>query len=532
MAFNSFSFFLFVFMTAGIYFIVPGEKRWIVLLIASYIFYILSAGSLVILLAFTTLVAFVSAMLIEKSNTKYETAKKAENQPTSDLISQLTSINKHEKRFISAVALTTIFTFLGIMKYSNFFSENISVLLSSFSVQTNFPRINLLLPLGISFYTFQTAGYLIDVSRGKIKADRNLLKYALFVSYFPQIVQGPISRYGELAPQLYTAHDFDYTRIKFGAQLILWGLFKKMIIADRLAFPVTTIFDNYRILNGGFISFLGGALYSLQVYCDFSGGIDIARGVSQILGITLTENFRRPFFATSIEDFWRRWHITLSSWMRDYVFYPLSLSKASIWLGRASRKAFGKKIGKYIPTFTAQLITFTLVGIWHGPDWKFVAYGLYNGILICLGILIGPTINRNLITLKINTRKLSWRVFKIIGTFILVSFGRLFSRADSLSQALNMIKWTVLNFDPSVLSKGTIGKIGLDPKDFGVLSISLFILLAVGIIQEKGIHVRELISKQGIILRWSIYFFGIFFIIIFGIYGIDYVSNDFIYRGF
>ena len=349
--------------------------------------------------------------------------------------------------------------------------------------------------------------------------------------FSPQIVQGPISRYDGLAHQLYEPHKFDYTRTKFGLQLMLWGIFKKMVMADRIMVAVDTIFGNYKQYNG-IIIFMGAALYSLQVYCDFSGGIDVARGVAQVLGIDLPENFKRPFFATSIENFWRRWHITLSSWMRDYVFYPLSLSKAFVKIGRKSRERLGSYLGKLFPTFLATMITFTLVGVWHGPDWKFIAYGAYNGLLIFMGILTGPYLDKLIEKYKIRTQNFSWRFFKIIGTFILITIGRYFSRADSFWTAQNMMRWTVLKFNPWVFFDGTLLNLGLDAKDISVLLLSLLVLLVVGIFQESGVSLRERIAQQNLVFRWSLYLVAIFSVIILGIYGSAYHNIDFIYEGF
>ncbi len=277
-----------------------------------------------------------------------------------------------------------------------------------------------ILPLGISFYTFQACGYLIDVYRGKIQPDQNLGKFALFVSFFPQMVQGPISRYDELANQLFSPKKFDLPRIQNALQLFFWGLFKKLVIADRVAILVNTIFDNQQEYKG-LVLLLGSLMYCIQIYTDFSGGIDIARAVAEGLGITLTNNFARPFFANSIENFWRRWHITLSSWTRDYIFYPLSLSKSFAKMGRTTRKVFGNEIGKKIPTLLAMIITFLVIGIWHGPNWKFVVYGLYNGGLIITGMILEQPA-RNLISkMGIPTNVFIWKLFQVIGTLILLS---------------------------------------------------------------------------------------------------------------
>ena len=304
-----------------------------------------------------------------------------------------------------------------------------------------------------------------------------------------------------------------------------------MVIADRVAIAVNFIFENYKEYHGVII-FIGAALYSLQVFCDFSGGMAIARGVAQIVGINLPKNFKQPFFATSIEDFWRRWHITLGSWMRDYVLYPISLSKTFNRIGRISRKILGNKFGKQLPTFLAMLITFFLVGIWHGPDWKFIAYGLYNGVLIITGILIGPLLNRFINWARIKQDVFSWKLLMSGATFLLTTIGRYFSRAHNLWTAQNMLGWTFFHFNPWVLFDGTLLKLGLSIENILIIVISISLLLVVGLLHEKGVSIRQKISQQNLYFRWLIYIVAIFSTVIFGVYGLEYQTTDFIYRGF
>ena len=324
MAINSFYYFLFLIVVGVFYYILPKQYQWIVLLISSIAFYIISTGKLVFYLVVTTTATFIAGLLLEKLNKRrnYQANQQSNEIQKQEEDHKQKRINKAKKIVLSTCLLIT-FGILAFVKYSAFFIEITSSLLPSLYNDFDYLMFDYLLPLGISFYTFQSIGYIFDVYRKKIKAERNFGKFALFVSFFPQIIQGPISRYNELANQMYVGHKFDYTQAKFGLQLMLWGLFKKMVIADRAKIIVNTVFNNYKEHNG-IIIFIGVALYSLQVYSDFSGGIDIVRGVAQLLGITLPQNFRQPFFATSIEDYWRRWHITLGSWMRDYVLYPLS----------------------------------------------------------------------------------------------------------------------------------------------------------------------------------------------------------------
>ncbi len=532
MSFTSFQFFIFLLIVFVVYFLIPKKFQWIVTLIASYIFYIYASLSAVLFLLFTTASTFYTGFLMGKANEQYaKILSDGGNTLTREQKKQYKTDNKKKKRLILTVALVANFGILAFLKYFNFFASNTNVLLDFLSTDAALPILNLLLPLGISFYTFQSAGYVIDVYRGKIAPDKNIAKFALFVSYFPQIVQGPIGRYDELANQLYAQHSFDYTRVKFGLQLMLWGLFKKLVIADRAAIIVNTVFDHYLKYNG-LTLFFSVLLYCIQIYCDFSGGIDIARGIAQVMGIELRENFKRPLFATSIADFWRRWHISLSEWTRDYIFYPLSLSRSFARLGKSSRKILGTYFGKLLPTFLAMLITFLVVGIWHGANWKYVAYGLYNGILIFAGILFEPFLTRIFTEKNAKVNSFSWRFMNIIGTLFLVCIGRYFSRADNLRIALSMLKRTFLNFNPWVLSEGLFSKMGLNEKNLQLLWISILVLLIVDILQEQGYHLREKIAEQNIVFRWVFYYVAIFATLIFGVYGIDYVASDFIYMGF
>jgi len=532
MAFTSLNFLLFVVAVLLVYFLVPKKYQWVVLLLASYAYYWISANKLVVFLLFTTVTTFYTGHFLGKSNEKYNHLIEINNDTlTKDQKKILRAENKNRKKRILLTAVILNFGVLAVIKYFNFFVGNFNALFSALSIDTIIPTFEFLLPLGISFYTFQSIGYVIDVYRGKIEPDRNIAKFALFVSFFPQIVQGPISRYSQLASQLYESHSFDYTRVKFGAQLILWGLFKKMVIADRLAATVSSVFDGYQNYAGIQI-FIGAVMYSLQVYCDFSGGIDIARGIAQIMGIDLAENFKRPFFAESISDFWRRWHISLSSWMRDYIFYPLSLSAGAVKLGRTSRKIMGAHLGKLFPTFLAMLITFLVVGIWHGASWKYVAYGLYNGVFIFAEVLFEPLVEKINRKFQINPKVFSWRLLNIIITIVLVSIGRYFSHAASLKVAVRMLYRTVAAFDFYDLLNIKILQMGMDPKDIYVLVGAVLILFIVGLLQEIGISLREKLAQQNLVFRWSIYIAAIFSILIFGVYGIGFDPVSFIYMGF
>lgn len=531
MAFVSLPFLLFISVTILVYFAAPDRFKWVVLLIASYLFFWFNSEMLVLVLFGQTLVTFFTALRIEKISTQSKDYLAAHKDELSSAErKELKNKSKDSARRVLRIGIILDIGTLLFLKYFNFFGDTANVVLTHFGIKV--PELNLLLPIGISFYTLQAIAYMVDVYRGKSEADKSLPKFMLFMSFFPQIVQGPIARYNHLAHQLYEGHKFDYQRFCYGIQLILWGFMKKLIIADRIGVPVDQIFDNFDEYHGIMI-FLAGAGYGIQVYADFSGGMDIARGVSEIMGINLEMNFNQPYFSTSIEDFWRRWHMTLGGWMRDYIFYPLSLSKSFSKLGKTSRKYLGNYIGKRLPAFLAMFIVYFLVGFWHGSSWKYIAYGVWNGVFIAAGILLEDHYRAARNALRIEETSFTWRLFQIFRTFILCSIGRLFSRGTRLTASLAMMRsMTDCWWDLSPLTDGSLIKLGLSNANWYLLSISILVLFFVDYLHERGVHIREEIGRQQIIFRWAIYIMALFAVLIFGVYGTTYDSASFIYEQF
>lgn len=531
MAFVSFSFAIFVAITVLIYFSVPKKYQWCVLLCSSYFYFWSCSKYLVMVLFLATLVTFFTARWIQSVNTKSKQyLAKYEKKISKDEKKAHNDKVKKQTRGILTLGILLVLGCLLYMKYYNFFITNANSVLrfAGFSLPTH----SLLLPIGISFYTLQAIAYMTDVYRKKYEADNHFGKFMLFMSYFPQIVQGPIARHNHLAHQLYAEHSFSYKAFTFGLQLILWGEFKKLVIADRIAIPTNYIFNNYGEYTG-LVILLGAIFYGLQVYADFSGGMDIARGISQILGIELELNFKQPYFSTSVEDFWRRWHITLGAWMRDYIFYPLSLSKLFGKLGKKSRALFGTTVGKRIPAFIAMFMVYFLVGFWHGAEWKYIAYGVWNGVFIVMGILLVDVYARAKEKCAINEATFSWHLFQILRTFIVISLGRLFSRAASLTVALDMFARIPRNFcDISFLVDGTLIELGLNTANWVVLMLAIAFLIFTDYLHERGIQIRETIAEQHIVFRWFVYYTAIFAVIIFGVYGLGYDSAAFVYQQF
>ena len=533
MALFSFQFFIFLTLVIGLYYIVPGKLQKYVILAANIVFYYFSGGlDAMVFIVITTLTTWFSAYKIESIDNAYKNRTASKEHPLSkeEKADMREKTRKRKKRYLAATLLIN-FGILGILKYGSFIIGNINAFLPETS---RIADMGLLLPLGISFYTFQSTGYLIDVYRGgKNKACRNLIDYAVFTTYFPQMIQGPINRYNELGHQLVAERKFDSAKFREGFSRLLWGYFKKMVIAERTAIIVNEVFNNYELhSHQGFIVFIGVFFYGVQIYADFSGGMDIVLGASEIMGIDMLENFRQPFMAKNVAEFWRRWHMTLGNWMRDYVFYPIALSKPFMKLGRSLKKKMGTYYGKVIPSFMASFIVFILVGIWHGASWKYIAYGVYQAIFVSTATLFEKQYNAVNTFLKFDTESAGFKFWQMIRTTFVITIGRYFSRAASFTDAMRMYKATFSHFNPWVLFDGSLYKLGLDMKEFHFLILMLIVLLAADIVAERGVVIRKEVAKQNTVFRWAVYLAAILMIVIFGVYGPGFDAASFIYQNF
>ncbi|MBE6991446.1 MAG: MBOAT family protein [Ruminococcaceae bacterium] len=539
MSFVSVKFVFFLAAVFAVYFLWPKrlrEHKWIVLLVFSLIFYAFGGVKYFIYIGFTAVTSFIIARQMSKFNTEAENVL-AENKdwPLAEKKEYRAKVKSKNKKLLLLDLVLNI-GLLVFMKYYNFIAENINAVLGIVSIDPVFGELELILPLGISFYTFQSTGYVVDVYRNKYKADTNFAKFALFVSFFPQIIQGPIGRHDQLAHQLYEPHDFDFTRFKHGCELIIWGAFKKLVIADRVGMLVDHVFQvnpaEYDPAFGGIAVIVATLFCGIRIYGDFSGGIDIARGVAQILGIDLAENFKRPFFATSVADFWRRWHITLGDWMKDYVFYPIAISKGMAKATKKIKARFGNFAAKSFAPCIASFVSFFLVGIWHAASWKYVVFGIYNGAIIAAAIWFDPLFKKIKAKLNINDECFSWKLFSAVRTLLLVSVARLESMPSGLKNAWLFFKRIFTHWDPWVLVNGEIYTYGMTFRDFGLTFLCLIVLLVVGILQEKGYSIREKLDKQQRWFRWMIIIAGIFAVLVFGLYGPGYNASDFVYERF
>lgn len=362
MSINSAAFLLFLLVSAAAYYAVPKRWRYLVLLAASGGFYLAYSLRAACCLLFTILFTYGAAQLLAALHRRERAELDIEREDRAGVKKR----GKRRRRLVLTAALVLNFATLALFKYLDSWMGTAGAFAGLFGVELRFRPLNLLLPLGISFYVFQTSGYLIDVYRGRTSAEKNLLKYALFAAWFPQMIQGPINRYDKLQPQLLAGNDFNADNLKYGVQLMIWGMLKKVFLADPLAGAVGELYGNYGQYPGAAL-FLGAALYCVQLYCDFSGGTDLVRGASQLFGVEMAENFRRPYFARSVDEFWRRWHISLGSWFREYLYFPLGGSRVS-----RGRMVFNL------------LIVWAATGIWHGASWNFLLWGLYWFVWITL----------------------------------------------------------------------------------------------------------------------------------------------------
>jgi len=545
LTFTSLSFFAFVLATLILYYIIPLKFRWVVLLAASTAFYAIVCFKYLPFIVFTAFSTWLGGLWLSKAASDRKNELKLHREEwDSDVKKRFKNGTVKRKRLILSLILVLNFGILAVLKYYNFAAQWLGGV-----IHISFPMIGILLPLGISFYTFQSMGYIIDIYWEKAEPQRNFAKFALFVSFFPQIVQGPISIYSNLAGQLIEGHRLSYENLKTGFQLILWGLFKKMVIADRMVVALNEILARKDQLSN-FYSLYAMLFYAFQLYMDFSGGIDIARGVARMLGIDMIENFRRPFFAKSVSEFWRRWHISLGNWLRTYLFYPIAVSKAFLHLGsRISRLSRSEKdlpddsvwggypffvhVGRVIPGCIATIITFFIIGMWHGADWKYGVYGLWNGIIIFISMLLDPAFKWILKKLKVRTATFSWRIWQIFRTFVLIVIGFAFDLGNGVTDCLVMIKRALTPQISRDMKPDVLFGFGLRIPDYVIIVLGLILVFAVSMYQERSkLSLRSVINKQSVWFQWVLMLGCILAIVLFGMYGPGIDPSEFVYMNF
>ena len=500
MQFNSLHFMIFFPVVLAVYFIVPKKLRYIWLLITSYYFYMSWNAEYAILIAFSTVLTFLCGILIDQF-------RKNEGEKWK-ILQKIT--------LFGGIAINLAILFL--YKYTGFALDNINAILSAFGIDAVGENFSILLPVGTSFYTFQALGYVIDVYRKDVEAEYNLFRYALFVSFFPQLVAGPIERSGNLMKQLKEVHTiklWNYERIVRGTAVMMWGFFLKVIVADRAATIANNVFENYYAM-GTFELVTGVVFFAIQIYCDFASYSTIAQGAAQIMGFTLMDNFDTPYFALSIKEFWRRWHISLSTWFRDYLYIPLG----------GNRKG---TLRKYINT----MIVFLVSGLWHGADWTYIVWGGLHGAYQVIGAVTKPAKERLYKKLGFKTQSTSFRLCQMLSTFALTCLAWIFFRADSIGAAFDYIVRMVTHLNPWAITTGVIYNLGLDRQEMNILLISVAVLFFVDYMKRrKNIRFENLTDNQVFWVRGAVIFILLFVVIIFGAYGYSFDAQEFIYFQF
>lgn len=524
LAFNSVFFLFFLLFVSVIYYFIPSKVRWIVLLIASIFFYLSAGAENLPFIVLTALVVFLSARQINKLFEAAEQEADEKQLKGKERMSFMLPVKKKCRNRYVIPTIVFVVAILAFFKFKTFFLSFITqpVLRGSLS--------DLIVPLGISYYTFSSIAYLLDIYWRKTKPITNYFKYLLCVSYFPQIVQGPIARYHKLSAELFKEHPFDFNSVCFGIQLMLYGYFKKLVIADRLAIFTTQVFENIADYEGLVIA-VALIFSAFQLYMDFSGCMDIVRGSSQIFGVTLDKNFNHPFFSKSSAEFWRRWHITLGTWFKDYVYLPVVTSGWLTKITTGTKEKLGKEAAKKVNTAIPLLIVWLLTGLWHGTGWNYIVWGLYWGILIISSTVFAKQYKKLTELLHINTAARGYQCFQMVRTFFLFTIGRMISALGTLGNTALAAKQLFHCFNPWIFWDGTLYRMGLDYKDFCIAFLSLLIVYKVSALEETA-SVREIIAGKNIVLRWIVYYGLIFSIILFGIYGPGYNASDFVYTKF
>lgn len=479
MLFNSFDFLLFLIIVVSIYYVLKHKYRWFLLLLASYFFYGYWEIKYLSIIVVSSLIDYFVGIKIYECKLK------------------------RRKRFYLYISLISNLGILFVFKYFNFFIDNASELIrNTINMDFELPFMELLLPVGISFYTFQTLSYSIDIYNGNMKPERHLGIFALFVTFFPQLVAGPIERATNLLPQFHKQHLFNYDRISSGLSLMLLGLFKKVVIADRLAIVVNEIYNNPNEYNG-FTLVVGTIFFAFQIYCDFSGYSDIAIGCAKILGFNLMKNFNYPYFAKSINEFWKRWHISLSTWFRDYVYIPLGGNRKMKWRW-------------YYNLF----ITFLISGLWHGANWTFIVWGIIHGTIL---IIETVTIKKETSNNKLKDGLL------VLKTFIIVCLSWVFFRANNIQDAFSILTniFDLRSYSLNQLSLYVVPttKDTVYAMDIFLSYVMITILIVSEYIFSKKLKFEELSYYK---YKLPIYAFGIISILLLG----AYEKNEFIYFQF
>ena len=502
--------------------------QWVILLIANLVFYGLCGISNMIYILTTSVTTFGAGYYMSRRTDRYNAEKKAlkkdSDKSKEEIKEAKASLKKRymlDKRVVLIIGLLINIGILAYLKYWStvyeFFNglaaksiaETIEEAVTE-SGNTIFSASSVAIPLGISFYTFQTVSYMADMYNGKYKAETNFFKYLNFVSFFPQLIQGPINRYDKLGDQVNGRHEFDFDNIHRGLLRMFYGFFKKYAVADMVSPIIIAAFRNIDSKIPGCIIVFTILLYSIEQYCDFSGGIDMVMGASKMLGIDMMENFRQPYFSKSLGEFWRRWHISLGAWMRDYIFYPVALTSPFQALGKACKKIKHKGLATHLsrtlPACLANILVFFIVGLWHGANAHFILWGLYNGIVIALSDLFSPVFDKMVVLLRINRENKFYKAFAIVRTFIVVNIGWYFDVIVDPANSFQCLKNTFTYFKPTkFLQRLTDCAVYQQNYCLNLAFLGCILIFIISLLKERGVDVTEKLMKSSMPFRILLY---------------------------
>lgn len=512
----SFGFLMFTVLLIVLYYAFPKKYQWVLLLVFSLFFYSMGGIKSVLFILITATSTYAAARYIQQNNDyqkKY--IKEHKSELSKEEKNQFKAMNKKKRKRILVLTLLLNFGILCSFKYIHFAIDQINTIAGKFGNSGIDNSFRWIIPLGISFYTFQSMGYLLDVFWNKCTAEKNYFKVLLFTSFFPQITQGPISNFNELSAELFKEHSFEYHNYSWGAQRMIWGFFKKMVLANMLSVYVQDVFANYSQYSG-ITTLIGAFMYSAQIYTDFSGYMDIMCGLCEILGIRLTENFERPYFSKSIAEYWRRWHISLGAWFKNYIYYPMAMAKWNQKLGRFAKEKLGKSFGNYLPASVALVVVWLATGLWHGASWAYIAWGGVNGLFIIFSMWMEHIYEKWKNYLHINESTWLWRAFQTIRTFVLVTFIKVLPEVGTLSAGFGLWKQVFTNHHMPA-SYGELLPFVTDGIELLVILLGLVVVFITSLIQRKQPIRAWLEQKTSYPVRILIYCILFFLIMYYGI---------------
>lgn len=530
MLFTSYAFLGFTFGLLALYYLLPKRCQQPLLLAANCLFYLAAGPKYILYILFTSLTVWFAGVrmgLHAQKTTAYLKGPGAELS-REEKKAYKEADKKVRRRWLAGCVVLNI-GILAVVKYADFLLANLNSLLSGLGREGGLSFLNLALPLGISFYTFAAVGYLVDVYRGTVEAERDPFRFTLFLSFFPLLIQGPISRYGDLRETLYRPHDFDRKQVSFGLQRMLWGYFKKLVVADRILAAVTAIIGDVETYQGAYAA-VGMIFYTIQLYADFTGGIDVTIGLAQALGVRVQENFIRPYFSKSLKEYWRRWHISMCSWFRDYLFYPLSTSTAMRSFTKFTRSHLGDKVGKRLPVYVSSFVVWFSTGLWHGASWNFIVWGLLNYGVLMASEELEPLYSKFHQRFPVDGKRW-YKLFQVGRTFLLVCVLNIFDCYAKLGDTVRAVGsvFTVRNWN--VLWDGSLLALGLTGLDYAILVLGCVLMLGVSLVQRSG-SIREKISAKPYWVKFALWYGLFLLVLLLGAYGVGYDQSQFIYNRF